>query len=36
MLSIPRDLYVEYPNKESGKINEIYRRFSKKYNSNKL
>jgi len=36
MLSIPRDLYVEYPNKKTWKINEIYRRFSKQYWSDKL
>jgi anionic cell wall polymer biosynthesis LytR-Cps2A-Psr (LCP) family protein len=24
MLSIPRDLYVAYPNGEAGRINELY------------
>ena len=31
LLSIPRDLYVEYPNWKSWKINEIYRIFTKIY-----
>ena len=31
LLSIPRDLYVEYPNNKSWKINEIYRVFAKIY-----
>ena len=35
MLSIPRDLYVEYIDGEEWKINEIYRVFAKKYNSDK-
>jgi len=35
MLSIPRDFYVEYPNNNTWKINEMYRLFTKKYWSEK-
>ncbi len=31
MLSIPRDLYVEYPSGWKGKINEIYRKYLETY-----
>lgn len=32
-LSIPRDLYVEYPNGDNGKINGLYAKYSFKHNS---
>lgn len=35
MLSIPRDLYVEYPNSWAWRINELYSRWKKTYSENR-